>query len=106
MSHIDNDLRDRAITAYREAVCEKLGVAPFMHQRQVWCASDGLELTGELDDENGLTVQLDKDTVIKVGVQARSDGRARFLSDLGSFKIGKSFGAALWAAGFAAVPNA
>lgn len=106
MSHIPNDLRDMAMSAYREEVCRKMGLAPFLHQREVWAASDGLELTGDLDDENGLPVQIDSSTVVKVGYVSRPHGRARFLSDLGSFKIGKSFGAALWACGFAAVPNA
>ena len=39
-------------------------------------------------------------------VAPRPEGRARFLTDLGAFKIGKSYGAALWASGFAAVPGA
>lgn len=104
-SLIDNDTRDAIITAFRERVCERLEVAPFLHQREVWSASDGLELTGE-EDPNGLSVRLESGSVVRVGVQPRPQGRARFLADLGAFKIGKSYGAALWAAGFAAVPGA
>lgn len=103
--HVSNDVRDALITAFRERVCERMGVAPFLHQRQVWCAADGLELTGE-EDPAGLTLALDKETIIRVGVRPRPEGRARFLADLGAFKIGKSYGAALWASGFAAVPGA
>lgn len=102
---IPNDLRDQLISAFRERVCEKLGVAPFLHQRQVWAASDGLVLTGE-EDPNGLSIRLEDGSIIRGGFVARPEGRARFLADLGAFKIGKSFGAALWAAGFAAVPGA
>lgn len=102
---IDNDLRDSLISAFRERVCETLEVAPFLHQRQVWAASDGLELTGEADP-NGCSVRTESGEILHVGVRPRSQGRARFLADLGAFKIGKSYGAALWAAGFAAVPGA
>jgi hypothetical protein len=80
-------------------------VAPFLHQRQVWAASDGLELTGEVDP-NGLSVRLEDGSTLRVGYRQRPAGRARFLADLGAFKIGKSYGAALWAAGFGAVPGA
>lgn len=102
---ISNDLRDGLITAFRERVCETLEVAPFLHQRTVWAASDGLELTGEIDP-NGQTVRTEDGHIIRVATRPRLAGRARFLSDLGAFKIGKSYGAALWASGFAAVPGA
>jgi hypothetical protein len=102
---IDNDTRDLLATEFREAVCERLEVAPFLHQRQVWCAADGVELTN-LEDPNGLSVRQPDGRTIRVGYRARPEGRARFLADLGAFKIGKSYGAALWAAGFAAVPGA
>lgn len=101
---VSNDDRDILITAFREAVCEKMGVAPFLHQRQVWCASDGLELTGA-EDSNGLSVRLEDGSITRAAYKSRPEGRARFLADLGAFKIGKSYGAALWASGFAAVPG-
>ena len=107
-SLIDNDTRDAIISAFRERVCLRMGVAPFLHQRQVWAASDGLELTGELTDDpsEGLAVCIDRDSpFVYAKYQPREGGRARFLSDLGAFKIGKSYGAALWASGFAAVPG-
>ena len=102
---LPNETRNEIMSAFRERVCERLGVAPFLHQREVWAASDGLELTGETDP-NGLSVRLESGDIIRVGYQARAAGRARFLADLGAFKIGKSYGAALWASGFAAVPGA
>ena len=102
---ISNDDRDFLIAAFRERVCERMGVAPYLHQRQVWAASDGLELTGE-PDERGVTVTTESGEIIRAATRPRAAGKARFLSDLGAFKIGKSFGAALWTAGFAAVPAA
>jgi len=102
---IPNLQRDQIITLFRERVCETLGVAPFLHQRQVWAASDGLVLTGA-EDPDGLSVRLEDGSTCKVGFTSRPQGRARFLADLGAFKIGKSYGAALWASGFAAVPGA
>jgi hypothetical protein len=102
---IDNDTRDLLVTEFREAVCERLEVAPFLHQRMVWCASDGVELTGD-EDSDGLSIRNPDGSVIRAGYRSRPAGRARFLADLGAFKIGKSFGAALWASGFAAVPGA
>lgn len=102
---VDNDTRDSLVTLFRERVCETMGVAPFLHQRQVWAATDGLVLTGAMD-EQGATVRLEDNTVVRVATEPRPQGRARFVSDLGAFKIGKSYGAALWASGFAAVPGA
>jgi hypothetical protein len=99
------DLRDSLISAFRERVCSVLEVSPFLHQRTVWAASEGLELTGA-EDQNGLSVRLEDGRVTRVGVRPRPQGRARFLADLGAFKIGKSYGAALWASGFGAVPGA
>jgi hypothetical protein len=102
---VDNDTRDALVSLFRERVCERLGVSPFLHQRQVWAATDGLELTGE-ETPDGLSVRLEAGTVVRVGTRPRPQGRARFVADLGAFKIGKSYGAALWGAGFAAVPGA
>lgn len=104
-SIIPNDDRDLIISAFRERVCEQMEVAPFLHQRQVWAASDGLELTGH-EDPTGVTVRTEAGQIVLAGVRPRVAGRARFLADLGAFKIGKSYGAALWASGFAAVPGA
>lgn len=108
MRKIPNELRDTAITAFRERVCAKMGIVPFPHQREWWAASDGLTLTGQLtgpDDPSGLSVRLQDRSVEWWKGVARPAGRARVLADLGAFKVGKSFGAAMWAVGFAAVPH-
>jgi hypothetical protein len=102
---IDNNTRDMLMSAFRERVCDRMEVAPFLHQRQVWAACDGLELTGE-EDPQGYSIRLESGAVIKAGVRPRPQGRARFLADLGAFKIGKSYGAALWSTGFACIPGA
>jgi len=105
---VSNDDRDTIISSFRERVCEQMGVAPFLHQREVWAASDGLELTYEepTPGVDGLTIRTESGEIQRIGYTPRKAGRARFLSDLGAFKIGKSYGAALWASGFAAVPGA
>ena len=102
---IPNDLRDSLSSAFRERICETMGVAPFLHQRAVWAASDGLILSGT-PEPDGLSVRCEDGSIIRSGYSPRPEGRARFLADLGAFKIGKSYGAALWASGFAAVPGA
>lgn len=102
---VDNDTRDALISLFRERVCETLGVAPFKHQREVWLASDGLEFDG-WGALAGPTVRLEDGNIVHASTKVRSQGRARFLSDLGAFKIGKSYGAALWGSGFGCVPGA
>lgn len=120
---IPNDLRNQIISLFRERICEKIEATPFEHQRAWWAAIDGQVLLPVPDAEGAAVLVLDElvqpddivtgKTVIN-GVSCsrvlrmlapRAEGRARFASDLGSFKIGKSFGAALWASGFAAVPD-
>ncbi len=103
-SQIPNDLRDQAITLFRAKICEKYGVVPFRHQAAWWAAADGLVLTDEVD-EHGTEVRLPDDRVVRYRTFERQYGRARVLADLGSFKIGKSFGSALWFASFACVPG-
>lgn len=103
---IPNADRDVIASAYREQVCEKLGVTPLLHQRKWWCLSEGLELLENVDDEDGVSVRLSDDSVVHMGVEPRALGVARVIGDLGAFKSGKSFGTSLWAAGFGAVPGA
>lgn len=105
---VPNELRDELITAFREAVARKRGITPFLHQREVWAAGDGLILDGlcEESEEGAVPVFGTDKEIYWVKTLLRPNGRARVLADLGSFKIGKSFGAALWASGFAAVPGA
>ena len=101
---VSNDVRDQLVSLFRERVCERMEITPFLHQRHVWAATEGLELTGIMDPD-GVPVKGNDGSIINIGVREREAGRARFVADLGAFKIGKSFGAALWASGFAAVPD-
>jgi hypothetical protein len=105
---ISNEARDQVVTAFRQALCQKYGVIPFHHQASWWAASDGLVLLDEEVglDERGVEVQYVDKSIHRIGVVDRPYGRARVLADLGSFKIGKSFGSALWMAAFAAIPGA
>lgn len=103
---IPNDLRDEAITAFRERVCERLEIVPFVHQREWWAASDGLTLIHNVEDPEGQLVRLPNGDTKRWMVAPRAGGRARVIADLGAFKIGKSFASALWATGFASVPDA
>ena len=120
---IPNDLRDQIISLFRERICDKMDIAPFVHQRECWAAFDGMTLLDIADPMGAKVLVLDsqvkpEDVVLKHvtinGIASsmvtrmlvpRAQGRARFASDLGSFKIGKSYGAALWGSGFAAVPD-
>lgn len=102
---VPNDQRDTLASAFREAICAKANIVPLIHQRMWWCLSEGLEMTDE-EDPNGVSVKLPDDRVVSMGVNPRPLGVARVLGDLGAFKSGKSFGAALWTAGFGAVPGA
>jgi hypothetical protein len=105
---VDNDTRDQLISLFRDRVCEKMDVAPYLHQREVWLAGEGLELSGveAADARDGVSVRLEDGRVSYAIARPRPNGRARFLVDLGAFKVGKSFGAALWGSGFGAVPGA
>lgn len=99
------EIRNQLTAAFRARVCEQMGVVPFEHQRRWWCASEGLELL-DVEDPSGVQVRLPDNTITRRMIVPRAGGVARFISDLGAFKVGKSFGAALWATGFAIVPDA
>ena len=100
------EIRDQILTAFRQTVCERMEVVPFEHQARVWAAADGFTLTDTVTTAGeGMQIQLpDKSTEWRV-LLPRPAGRARVLADLGRFKIGKSFGTAMWATGFAAIPD-
>ena len=111
---IANGVRDALMTAYRGAICARLGIVPFPHQAEWWLATDGWMLTDqvvEAQTAGAIAVRVpgaEPGTVRDEWrrVLPRPLGRARVVADLGSFKIGKSFSSAIWAAGFAAVPGA
>jgi hypothetical protein len=102
------EMRDFLLTDFRQEVCRKMEVVPFEHQAKWWAAADGFTLSNETPtgNEPQMEVQLKDKSYAKRRLYPRMHGRARIIADLGSFKIGKSFGSGLWATGFAAVPDA
>lgn len=102
---VDNDTRDQLMTLFRERVMERMEWAPFPHQRSWFAASDGLILQPGIIDAGGQTVRLPDGSVERWRVVPRQS-RARFIADLGAFKIGKSMSAGMWATGFAAIQDA
>ncbi len=84
---------------------ERLSIVPFVHQRAWFAASDGLVLL-DVEDATGASVRLADGSTTTWMTVPREGGRAHFLADLGAYKVGKSFGAAVWATGFACIPNA
>ena len=101
---ISPDFRDAAASAFRAAICEKMEIVPFEHQRAWWATTDGQVLL-DVPDPQGVNVRLADGSVVRYMLATRPAGRARFVSDLGAFKVGKSFGSGLWAAGFGCLPN-
>ena len=105
MASVTVELRDQLMTAFRTAVCEKMGVTFFRHQAEWILAGDGLTLTMD-EVEDGFPVQQSGGSIRRFATIPRNGGRARVLADLGAFKVGKSFGSGMWASGFAAIPGA
>lgn len=93
------------MSGFRRAICERMEIVPFWHQAEWWSASDGFTLTDEVT-EGGYPVRLPDGSVVCYRLLPRPHGRARVLADLGAFKTGKSFGGGIWAAAFAAIPQA
>lgn len=103
--YFPNEVRDEILTAFREAICVKMGITPLVHQRRWWAAADGLFLTEE-EDPSGMPCLMADKSICNFRVLPRPFGRARVIADLGAFKSGKSFGTALWASGFGAINDA
>jgi len=103
-------LRDRLMTEFRQFICENTAFMPFEHQADWWVTTDGYELTEEVTDAHdtrpSIKVCLPTGTVEQRVLTPRTHGRAKVVAELGAYKSGKSAGAGLWGAGFAAVPNA
>lgn len=109
MRQLPNSERDLLKASFRWAICTQMGIVPFEHQARWWLASDGLQLLLERpEDPAAMPLEIkDKEGNIRLAwAVPRPEGRARFLSDLGAFKVGKSFGAGIWSAGFGVVPSA
>ena len=103
-------LRDRLMTEFRRFICDNIGFVPFEHQADWWVTTDGYALTDTLaekdDDRPSIEVCLPNGVKEERVLIPRPQGRARVVAELGAYKSGKSAGAGLWGAAFAAVPNA
>ena len=103
-------LRDRLMTEFRRFICDNIGFVPFEHQADWWVTTDGYALTDILaeedDDRPSIEVCLPNGTKEERILMPRPQGRAKVVAELGAYKSGKSAGAGLWGAAFAAVPNA
>ena len=100
-------MRDAMITGFREKVCSELGIVPFEHQRQWFAAADGQILmpSGEMLGLPATTVRMQDGSVERRWLAERPHGRSKVIAELAAYKAGKSYGAALWASGFAAIPD-
>jgi hypothetical protein len=119
--------RDAYVAAFRRRVYDTTGYLEFPHQADVRLASEGLTLLPAIpqpgqshvqvlvpSDQLGvhdmpirqLTVNEIPCAVVERAVIPRPGGPAHVLADLASYKAGKSYGVAHWAAGFAIVPGA
>jgi hypothetical protein len=104
-THLDNTVRDELITAFRTRICHACSIIPLRHQADWWAATDGSVLL-EVGSADGTLVRLPDNSTSRLALAPRPGGRARVVADLGAFKVGKSFGAGVWAAAFACIPNA
>ena len=99
-------MRDDMITQFREKVCSELGIVPFAHQREWWAHADGqILMPTPIPGLPTVSVKLPNDSVEMRGLAPRPFGRAKVVAELAAYKAGKSYGAALWATGFACIPN-
>ena len=101
-------LRDRLMTEFRRYLCAAIDFIPFEHQAAWWAATDGQILTTTPPGPQDLTctVRLPDAALATRTLTPRPHGRAKVVAELGAYKSGKSAGAGIWAAAFAAVPDA
>jgi len=109
-STVPPDLRDRLITEFRRFLCDQIGFVPFEHQADWWVTTDGYALSQQVtapdDTRPSIKICLPTGTIEHRLLVPRKHGRAKVVAELGAYKSGKSAGAGLWGAAFAAVPNA
>ena len=103
-------LRDRLMTEFRRFLCEQNDFIPFEHQASWWATTDGYVLSDvevEADAPGpSMLVRLPDRRCVTRRLDPRPHGRAKVVAELGAYKSGKSAGAGLWAAAFAAIPGA
>lgn len=106
MQRIPSGLRDLMMTEFRKLICKRAAIVPFEHQARWWALTDGQILLPDLREGLPSTeITLPSGEVVERSLADRTLGRARVVAELGAYKCGKSYGAALWAAGLAGVPN-
>jgi hypothetical protein len=96
------------MTEFRQFLCEKIDFIPFEHQAAWWAVTDGEILTDRPPSPTDRTtvVRLPDASLVTRTLIPRPEGRAKVVAELGAYKSGKSAGAGIWAASFAAVPQA
>lgn len=105
---LSNARRHQLAAEYRRKVWAKYGIVPFPHQAQWICAGEGYDLLDRAPNEAERfeLVMLDDESIEPRALAPRANGAAHVLIDLAGFKGGKSFGAAMWMCGYAALPDA
>ena len=102
-------LRDRLMSEFRRFICAHNEFVPFEHQADWWVTTDGYDLTTIVVDEDSEEPSIEirrPDGVTEHRLLLRREmGRAKVVAELGAYKSGKSAGAGIWAAAFAAVPE-
>ena len=110
VTQVPPTLRDHLMTEFRGFLCEKTDFLPFEHQAAWWATTDGLLLSDEEVDPHdpvpSMAVRLPDERVVHRRLIPRPQGRAKVIAELGAYKSGKSAGAGIWAAAFAAIPGA
>lgn len=103
-------LRDRLITEFRQHICAELKYIPLLAQAQWWASTDGKEVIDASIDPDSpnekVLVRLADESTQWCPIVPRPNGRAKVVALLAAYKMGKSWSAGIWAAGFAAVPDA
>ena len=102
-------LRDRLMSEFRTFICRQMDFVPFIHQAAWWATTDGYTVTGEEVEEGtpqAVYVRRPDGACVWLRQIPRVGGRAKVVAELGAYKSGKSAGAGIWGAAFAAVPHA
>lgn len=109
-STVDPQLRDQLMTEFRRFICRENEFIPFEHQADWWVTTDGYELSDvrvkAKDTRPSIDVRMPDGKTQRRLLTRRKAGRAKVVAELGAYKSGKSAGAGLWGAAFAAIPNA
>lgn len=112
----DYTARNLAIAHFRREVLARYSITLLQHQAEWQLASEGWTVLAKEPSPGDYytTVLLsdpdypddpDKATRVRRTIIPRPHGAAHVLADLAAFKVGKSFGAAGWLAGFGVVPK-